>query len=50
MRVDDVAGTGTLFGGCRPQHRTPFDTRNDGSCWMPMTWQAVPGRPYFVAR
>ena len=45
MRVDDGAGNGADR-YCSPRHVTPFNSINEGSRCVSMTWRATFARPY----
>jgi len=47
MRIDDVASNMcvSLVRELSPRHKIPFDSRNEGSKSVPMTWRALPPGP-----
>ena len=45
MCVNGVAGNGSGT-HCSPRHGMPFNSRNEGSQRVSMTWRAVSARPY----
>jgi len=45
MRVHDVAGNGSGR-YCSPRHGMPWNSRNEGSKCVSVTWRATSARPY----